>query len=86
MTITDRSPHVTDQTTPTPVERIHIPMQPHQAALHTLAALRAGMPVRSARRWPAYLDLKGRLGQRPISLDEAIAQCAAVGKRGVKLR
>ena len=73
-TTTDRSPTVTDPK-PAPAERIHIPMQPHQAALHTLDAIYAGMPARSARRWPRYLDMKDRLGERPISLTEAIRQC-----------
>lgn len=80
MTTTDRSHHVTQPSTADAVERIHIPMPAHTRALHTLEAIYAGMPTRSARRWPSYLDMKDRLGQRPITLAEAVQQLADVGK------
>ncbi len=50
-------------------------IQPHIAARQTLVAFAAGMPLKSARRWPLYLAMKARKGQQPIALDEAVEQC-----------
>lgn len=37
-------------------------------------ALAAGLPVRSAARWPDYLAMKAARGEEPITLAEAVRQ------------
>jgi len=38
----------------------------------------AGLTPKEAARWVAYLAMKARKGQQPISLDEAVRQVRAV--------
>ncbi len=40
-------------------------------------AIRAGLSPRDAARWLAYLAMKARKGQTPISIAEAVAQVRA---------
>lgn len=40
----------------------------------TCEALDAGMPLRSARRWPRYVAMKAARGQQPIPLTDAVGQ------------
>lgn len=46
-----------------------------RAASRYVEALGAGMRPASARRWPRYLAMKERLGEPPITLQEAVEQC-----------
>lgn len=43
-------------------------------------AIDAGMSEASAKRWVQYLGYKAARGEKPITLDQAVAQLFAVGK------